>query len=321
MDKSVSPKEAAIWTFVWVSFAFIFYFILVNFGHIVHGVTDFDHLKEISAKYQLNFKIWPDDFQASLREMQNQMGTQFITGYLVEYSLSADNLFVILLIFSSFNVEEKHHKLILLWGVLGAIVLRFLFIFVGGLLINSFHFTLYLFGGFLLISGLRLLFVKEDEDKKIDTAKHPVVKFISRYFSVYPHNVKSYFFFRKKGKFYFTPLFVVLLVVEFSDLIFAVDSVPAIFGITKDPFIVFFSNIFAIMGLRSLFFLLSNLMPLFRYLKYGLALILVFIGFKMFADGWLHSIGFNHLWSLFIILGILSSSIIISLLNPKPVEN
>ena len=182
-----------------------------------------------------------------------------------------------------------------------------------------------LFIGFIMIvlaldlgvfSGLKILWTK-DEDEKMDTEKHPMVRLASKYFSVHPEYVKGKFFFKENGKKFITPLFLVLLVVEFSDLVFAVDSVPAIFSITKDPYIVFFSNIFAIMGLRSLFFLLSNIMHLFSYLKYGLGVLLAFIGVKMLFEHWFASIGFNNLISLFIILGILSGSILLSLIFPK----
>jgi tellurite resistance protein TerC len=184
------------------------------------------------------------------------------------------------------------------------------------MLIAQFHWIIYLFGAFLVFSGLKILWTK-DEDEKMDTKKHPMVRLASKYFSVHPEYVKGKFFFNENGKKFITPLFLVLLVVEFSDLVFAVDSVPAIFSVTKDPYIVFFSNIFAILGLRSLFFLLSNIMHLFSYLKYGLGVLLAFIGVKMLFEHWFASIGFNNLISLFIILGILSGSIILSMLFPK----
>ncbi len=311
----VSSKEAAAWTAVWVSCALLFWVFLRNYGQIIHGIDDMEGLKAVKEAYQLPFSI-SDNLEQTFSDYRKTISLQFITGYLIEYSLSADNLFVILLIFSSFNVPEKHYKRVLLWGVLGAIVLRFIFIFLGGALINSFSWTLYLFGGFLVYSGVMLL-IRGSEDEKIDTENHPMVKFTSRFFSVYPNFIRHYFMVKKGRKRMVTPLFVVLMVVEFSDLIFAVDSVPAIFGITRDPYIVFFSNIFAIMGLRSLFFLLSNLMPLFRYLKYGLAVILVFIGLKMFFEHQLHEIGFSHFWSLAFIGTTLSLSIALSIFMPE----
>ena len=256
------------------------------------------------------------DFASEISRYNDRISIDFLTGYFIEYSLSVDNLFVILLIFSSFAVPPVYYKKVLFWGVLGAIVLRMLFIFSGSMLIAQFHWILYLFGAFLVFSGLKILWTK-DEDEKMDTEKHPMVRLASKYFSVHPEYVKGKFFFKENGKKFITPLFLVLLVVEFSDLVFAVDSVPAIFSVTKDPYIVFFSNIFAIMGLRSLFFLLSNIMHLFSYLKYGLGVLLAFIGVKMLFEHWFASIGFNNLISLFIILGILSGSILLSMLFPK----
>jgi tellurite resistance protein TerC len=205
---------------------------------------------------------------------------------------------------------------VLFWGVIGAIILRMLFIFSGSMLIANFHWILYVFGAFLVFSGLKILWSK-DEDETMDIEKHPVVRMASKYFKLWPEYVKGKFIHKENGIKHLTPLFLVLLVVEFSDLVFAVDSVPAIFSVTKDPYIVFFSNIFAIMGLRSLFFLLSNIMHLFSYLKYGLGVLLAFIGVKMLFEHWFASIGFNNLISLMVILGILSVSILLSLLFPK----
>ncbi len=275
-----------------------------------------DQLIALAKNYQPDMDFSKGDFASEIIRYNDRISLDFLTGYFIEYSLSVDNLFVILLIFSSFSVPPVYYKKVLFWGVLGAIVLRMLFIFSGSMLIAQFHWILYIFGAFLVFSGLKILWIK-DEDEKMDTEKHPMVRLASKYFSVHPEYVKGKFFFKENGKRFITPLFLVLLVVEFSDLVFAVDSVPAIFSITKDPYIVFFSNIFAIMGLRSLFFLLSNIMHLFSYLKYGLGVLLAFIGVKMLFEHWFASIGFNNLISLFIILGILSGSILLSLIFPK----
>jgi tellurite resistance protein TerC len=275
-----------------------------------------DQLIALAKNYQPDMDFSKGDFASEIIRYNDRISLDFLTGYFIEYSLSVDNLFVILLIFSSFSVPPVYYKKVLFWGVLGAIVLRMLFIFSGSMLIAQFHWILYIFGAFLVFSGLKILWTK-DEDEKMDTEKHPMVRLASKYFSVHPEYVKGKFFFKENGKRFITPLFLVLLVVEFSDLVFAVDSVPAIFSITKDPNIVFFSNIFAIMGLRSLFFLLSNIMHLFSYLKYGLGVLLAFIGVKMLFEHWFASIGFNNLISLFIILGILSGSILLSLIFPK----
>lgn len=244
------------------------------------------------------------------------MSLEFITGYLLEYALSVDNIFVIILIFASFGVRPKYYKKVLFWGVLGAILMRFVFIFVGSALIQRFEWIIYLFGVLLVYQGGKIFF-QGDEDETIDPAKHPVVKFASKYFSVFPRYVYEHFFVKKKGKWLVTPLFVVVLIVEFTDLIFAVDSVPAVFSVTKDPYVVFFSNIFAIMGLRSMFFFLSNIMGLFRFLKYGLGVLLVFIGGKMLAHVPLEEMGFKTVYSLYVILGILAVSILASVIFPE----
>lgn len=315
-NKAVTFKNALSWTSVWVSFAMMFFLLLKQYGHLIHGIMSQDQLIALAKNYQPDMDFSKGDFASEIIRYNDRISLDFLTGYFIEYSLSVDNLFVILLIFSSFAVPPVYYKKVLFWGVLGAIVLRMLFIFSGSMLIAQFHWILYLFGAFLVFSGLKILWTK-DEDEKMDTEKHPMVRLASKYFSVHPEYVKGKFFFKENGKKFITPLFLVLLVVEFSDLVFAVDSVPAIFSITKDPYIVFFSNIFAIMGLRSLFFLLSNIMHLFSYLKYGLGVLLAFIGVKMLFEHWFASIGFNNLISLFIILGILSGSILLSLIFPK----
>lgn len=315
-NKAVTFKNALSWTSVWVSFAIMFFLLLKQYGHLIHGIMSQDQLIALAKNYQPDMDFSKGDFASEIIRYNDRISLDFLTGYFIEYSLSVDNLFVILLIFSSFAVPPVYYKKVLFWGVLGAIVLRMLFIFSGSMLIAQFHWILYLFGAFLVFSGLKILWTK-DEDEKMDTEKHPMVRLASKYFSVHPEYVKGKFFFKENGKKFITPLFLVLLVVEFSDLVFAVDSVPAIFSITKDPYIVFFSNIFAIMGLRSLFFLLSNIMHLFSYLKYGLGVLLAFIGVKMLFEHWFASIGFNNLISLFIILGILSGSILLSLIFPK----
>ena len=315
-NKAVTFKNAFAWTSVWVSFAIMFFLFLKQYGHLIHGIISQDQLIALAKNYQPDMDFSKGDFASEISRYNDRISIDFLTGYFIEYSLSVDNLFVILLIFSSFAVPPVYYKKVLFWGVLGAIILRMLFIFSGSMLIAQFHWILYLFGAFLVFSGLKILWTK-DEDEKMDTEKHPMVRLASKYFSVHPEYVKGKFFFKENGKKFITPLFLVLLVVEFSDLVFAVDSVPAIFSVTKDPYIVFFSNIFAIMGLRSLFFLLSNIMHLFSYLKYGLGVLLAFIGVKMLFEHWFASIGFNNLISLFIILGILSGSIILSMLFPK----
>lgn len=317
----VQFKEAAIWSAIWVSLSIAFYFFIKNYGYLIHGITDFARLQEVQAKYADHVQLIPGNFERSLQLFQNNMALEYITGYLVEYSLSADNIFVFILIFASFGVRERYYKKILVWGILGAIVLRFVFIFVGSALLQRFEWIMFVFGAFLVYTGVRLFFEKEG-DEQIDTKNHPVVKFVSKYFNVYRRNVIDHFFVRRKhdNKLFVTPLFIVVVVVAFTDLIFAVDSIPAIFSITKDPYIVFFSNVFAIMGLRSMFFFLSSIMSQFRFLKVGLAVLLTFIGVKMLADHYLEKLGFQPVYSLYIIIAILAVSILASWLIPEKKE-
>ncbi len=314
--QQVSFTNAIAWTGVWITFSIMFFLFLRQFGHFVHGISSQEELVAIARQYQPDLKFQSAVFAENLSQYNSRISLDYLTGYFIEYSLSVDNLFVILLIFDSFNVSSTYYKKILLWGVIGAIVLRMVFIFSGSMLIASFHWILYIFGVFLIFSGIKIL-LSGNQDKKMDVEKHPIVRFTSKYFSVWPEYVRGKFIHKHNGKNHLTPLFIVLLVVEFSDLVFAVDSVPAIFSVTQDPYIVFFSNIFAIMGLRSLFFLLSNTMHLFTYLKYGLGLLLAFIGLKMLFEHWFDEIGFNNVISLIVILGILSGSILLSILFPK----
>jgi len=321
----VSFREAALWSLTWITVAIVFYLIIRNYGHIIHGITSFEELKAVIAKYSSHqgaIKIDPNSYQQSLENYRHTIALEYITGYLLEYSLSVDNIFVIILIFVSFKVNESYYKKVLFWGILGAIVMRFLFIFLGSALIQNEvigKWIFYIFGGFLLFSGAKMFFDGSD-DEAIETDKHPIVRLASRYFSVFPRYVGDRFFIRRYGRIQITPLFVVLLIIEFTDLIFAVDSVPAVFGVTKDPYIVFFSNIFAILGLRSMFFFLSNIMHMFHYLKLGLSFLLIFIGGKMLVHDWLISIGFKSYYSLIVILLILGTSIGASLLFPQKKE-
>ncbi len=312
----VSMREAGIMTMIWVSLSIGFYFFIMFFGDLIHGINDMDHLKEIIQLHHHPVNVDGLDFDSALQSYRNNLSLEYITGYLIEYALSIDNLFVMLLIFMSFRVRRKNYKKVLFWGILGAVIMRFVFIFFSSALIHRFDWILYVFGAFLLFTGVRM-FLSRHEEEKMEVSKHPVVRFASKYFRIYPHFVKDHFFIRKAGKVFLTPLFLVVLVVEFSDVIFAVDSVPAIFSITKDPYIVFFSNIFAILGLRSLFFLLSGFMNKFRYLKPGLAVLLFVIGLKLIFEDYLHDIGFTTLHSLLLIGGILFMSVFLSLTIPE----
>jgi tellurite resistance protein TerC len=313
----VSFKEAGFWSGAWVLLAIIFYVFLGYNGAMVHGIQDVDGLKAVQQAYAPHIDLGTGSFAEQLSIFQNNLSLEFITGYLVEYSLSADNVFVFILIFNSFGVQKRYYKKILVWGILGAIVLRLIFIFLGAALLQKFDWIIYLFGAFLVYTGVKILLSKEHEEE-INPGDHPVVKLLSKYFNVYKRNVIGRFFVRMKtGKLYITPIFVIVVVIAFTDILFAVDSIPAIFSISKDPYIVFFSNVFAVMGLRSLFFFLSSLMGLFRFLPMGLGVLLSFVGLKMIGHHYLEMWGFGTLASLGVILGILSVSIGLSLLFPE----
>lgn len=238
---SVSMKEALTWTGVWVAISMLFNgFIYFQFGE--------------------------------------ELAVQFLTGYLIEKSLSVDNIFVIIMIFSYFQVPSEYQHKVLFLGILGALVMRAIFIFAGIELIHSFHWLIYIFGGFLVITGFKMLVSKETP---IDPGKNFFVKILRRVIPVTDDYVGDKFFTRRNGALLATPLFLALLVIEGTDLIFAVDSIPAILAISEEPFIVYTSNIFAILGLRSLYFALSGIEKYFKYLKYGLAVILIFVAAKM----------------------------------------
>jgi len=271
---TVKVKEALIWSAIWITLALVF---------------------NVGIYYTLG----------------QQKALEFLTGYVVEKSLSIDNLFVFILLFGFFKVESKLQHRVLFWGVLGAIVLRAIFIFAGVALINQFHWIIYIFGAFLVYTGIKMLF--EDDDKEVHPDKNPVVKWVKRIYPVASNDEKGSFFRRIDKKLHITPLFIVLLLIEVSDLIFAVDSIPAILSISNDTYIVFTSNIFAIMGLRSLYFAVSEVMGLFRYLKFGLAAILAFVGIKMCISS-IYEIPISV--SLLFILGTVTISILLSKLIP-----
>jgi len=316
----VTFREAGFWTGMWVLLAIAFYIFLGYNGAMVHGITDMTSLKAVQQAYASHIDLGDGSFSEALAIFQNNLSLEFITGYLVEYSLSADNVFVFILIFNSFGVQKRYYKKILVWGILGAIVLRLIFIFLGAALLQKFDWIIYVFGAFLVYTGVKILF-SSGEEEHIEPGEHPVVKILSKYFNVYKRNVIGRFFVRlKTGKLYMTPLFVIVVVIAFTDILFAVDSIPAIFSISKDPYIVFFSNVFAVMGLRSLFFFLSSLMGLFRFLPMGLGVLLSFVGGKMLAHSKLEEWGFGTLSSLGVIIGILTISILLSVLFPEKKE-
>lgn len=272
----ITLKEALAWSGVWIAVALIFNcFVFAQFGRT--------------------------------------KALEFLTGYLIEYSLSVDNIFVFILIFSFFSVKPQYQHKILFWGILGALIMRGIFIFAGVALINKFHWIVIIFGGFLIFSGIKMLFQKEEIS--VEPEKNGLVRLFRKFLPVTETLHNDSLIIRQNKKLYATPLFLVLLVIESTDLIFAVDSIPAVLAISQDTFIVYTSNIFAILGLRSLYFAVSGIMGYFRYLKVGLAIVLAFVGFKMLAS-YIH-LEIPILLSLAIIISILLISILASVIIKK----
>jgi len=246
------------------------------------------------------------------REMANLKATEFLTGYLIEKSLSVDNVFVFLMIFSYFAVPAEYQKRALIIGVIGAIILRAIMILIGAWLIAKFHWILYLFGLFLLVTGIKMLIFA---DKKPDLEKNPILKWMRGHMAITKEFHGERFTFMKDGVRWYTPLFIVLVLIAVTDVVFAVDSIPAIFAITKDPFIVMTANIFAILGLRALYFLLADMADRFHLLSYGLAFVLIFVGTKMLIADFYKVPVF---WALGVVGVILTVSVILSLATAKP---
>jgi tellurite resistance protein TerC len=316
----VSLREALVWTGVWIGMALLFWLFIALRAEWIHGITTFEQLQHFNTVHNHGLKLDPAaGFEAGLKAYRHAMSLEYLTGYLIEKALSVDNIFVMIMIFLSFRVDPKYYHKILFWGIVGAVVMRFGFIFTAAALISRFAWVLWIFGGILVFSGIRMFFDKDDGDETRDMKKHPLVRFISRRFRMTRSDYGGRFFVKLRRHRYITPLFLVLMVIESSDVIFAVDSIPAIFSVTLDPYIVFFSNIFAILGLRSLFFVLSGVMDKFHYLKTGLAVLLTFIGAKMLLHGIFHiSIGTGA--SLIVVVGILLLSVVLSLVFPKKHE-
>lgn len=245
-----------------------------------------------------------------------EAAVQYFSAYLTEYALSVDNIFVILLILKYFRVNEDYHHKVLFWGILGAIVFRAVFIFVSGLLIHQFKWILYIFGVFLIYSGIRIYF--EDGDEKIEPEKNPILKLCRRYLPITRDERGGQFVVRDNGKLFFTPLFLVIVLIETTDLIFAMDSIPAAFAITTNEFLIYTSNIFAVMGLRAMFFLLAGIIDKFYLLQKGLSIILFFIGAKMLLEIW--HIDVSAYLSFTVIIATLILSIIFSVLIPRKSE-
>jgi len=278
----ISVREAGIWTAVWVSLALIF----------AGGVFAF---------------------------AGQQKAIEFATGYVIEYALSVDNVFVFVLLFTYFRVPAAYQHRVLFWGILGALIMRGSLILIGSALIERFTWIIYIFGLFLIFTGLKMaLNLNNDEEEEVHPENNIVVRIFRRFMPVSkePHGPK--FFVKEAGRWAATPLFIVLLIVESTDLIFAVDSIPAIFGVSHDPFIIYTSNVFAILGLRSLYFLLSGIMDKFHYLKVGLSVILTFVGVKMLLSHTAYAIKIEY--SLVIIVGVLVTSVIASLIRSSRLE-
>ncbi|CUU10282.1 tellurite resistance protein TerC [Candidatus Kryptobacter tengchongensis] len=271
----VKFKEAIIWSVVWIVLALIFN-LLVYFWH------------------------------------GTQAAVEFLTGYLIEKSLSVDNIFVFLMIFTYFGVKPMYQHKVLFWGILGAIIMRAIFIFAGITLIKIFHTIRDVCGSFLVFTGVKMALQK---DREIHPERNPVLKVFRRLFKITPNYVDGKFFVKEGKRLIATPLFVVLLVVESTDVVFAVDSIPAIIAITRDPFIVYTSNIFAILGLRALYFAIAGFVKLFRYFKYGLSVVLVFIGVNMLISDFYK---IPTVFALIVVFSIITISILASILIPEP---
>jgi tellurite resistance protein TerC len=274
----VSAKEALVWSFVWFSLALMF----------------------CGALW-----VWLD--HTSGRAIADAKTMEYLTGYLLEKTLAMDNIFVFVMLFSYFAVPIEYQKRVLVYGVLGAIVLRALMIMLGAWLIAEFHWVLYVFGAFLLITGIKMFIFA---DKEPNLAKNPLLTWLKKHMRITDSYHGDKFWVTKNGVRWFTPMFLVLILVEFSDVIFAMDSIPAIFAITSDPFIVFTSNIFAILGLRALYFLLADMADRFHLLKYGLAVVLMFVGTKMLIVEWFK---IPVAVSLAVVIAVLGISILLSL--------
>lgn len=313
----VSIREAGTWTAVWITLALAFSAFLWFKGDMVHGISSFSDLQAVASRYAPHLKLDANNFEASLQQYRHYMTISYISGYLIEKTLSVDNLFVMMMIFTSFGVGKNEYQHVLNWGILGAIVLRFIFIFLGAAIISRFDWVLLLFGGILIYSGVKM-FLQRNKKEEIDVDKNPIVRLLSKTGRIDTQFEGDHFFIRKDGRWLLTPLFVTVLVIEFSDLIFAFDSIPAVFSVSLDPYVVFFSNIFAILGLRAMFFLLAAIADRFRYLKTGVCVLLLFIGAKMLIH---EVVEIDAVTSLVVIITVLVVSIGASLLVPQKESN
>ncbi len=292
----VSVKEAAIWSVIWIALALCF-----NYG-LYHYV-----LMKVGETPSLQATFGP------AKEVAERLALEFLTGYVVEKSLSVDNIFVFVVVFSFFGIPNKYQHRVLFYGILGALFFRAIFIALGSVLMQ-YEWIVWFFGGFLILTGVKIFFAP---DKPLDPDKNPIIRLLKKMLPVTQNLEGQSFFVRREGRLFATPLFVALVFVELTDIVFAVDSVPAIFAITSEPFIVFTSNVFAILGLRALYFLLAGVMDKFYLLKYGLGVVLIFVGLKMV---WLNNMfggKFPIGWSLGIIGSVIGLSVLLSFLFPK----
>lgn len=300
--------------------------LLIIFGIIIVGflVLDLGYFNRKAHKISANSAFLQTLFWIGLALlyavpiflfMSKDLGVQFLSAYVTEKMLSVDNLFVILLIFNFFKIEEKYQHSVLFWGIIGAVVFRAIFILAGALIVDKFHWILYLFGAILIYTGFKLFFEKKEHH--VNYHDNFIIKFARKFlpFTTKEHNGK--FFLRENGKLHATVLFMAILIVESTDIVFAIDSIPAAFSISQSPFILFTSNVFAIMGLRALFFLIEAVMHKFHHLQKGLSFILIFVGAKMVGD--LFHLHVSSMASFFTIMGILAASLLASVWFPKKI--
>lgn len=290
----VSFKEAGAWTVVWISLALIFNILFYKYSY---------HLFSTDPRF-----LGLEGFDAL--EQAKSSALEFLTGFVVEKSLAVDNIFIFAVVFNYFAIPKIYQHRILFWGIIGALIFRGIFIALGSVLLQ-YHWLVILFGGLLILTGIKMFFAGTE---KVDLEENLLIKLLKKLFRITPKIEGQNFFVRKSGLLYVTPLFVALIFLELTDIIFAVDSVPAIFALTKEPLIVFTSNIFAIMGLRSMYFMLAGVMDRFIYIKYGLASVLIFVGLKMVYLNNLFGGKFPITWSLGIITGLIGGSILLSIL-------
>lgn len=327
--QDVSMKSALTWTVIWITSAMLFaaaiYFQLIDAGGTLADLQGPPVAGAHEAAAHADPRLPAPDVPApkltpaEATQLAHENALLFITGYLLEEMLSVDNLFVFVLIFQFFRVPSIYQRTVLYWGILGAIAFRAIFIALGMQLVQRFSWTLYIFGAFLIYTGIKLMLKDDDDD--IQPEKNIIFRMFRRLFRITTDYHGKKFVIRENGKLFATPLLLVLFIVETTDIVFAVDSIPAIFGVTQNPFIIYTSNVFAIMGLRSMYFALAGLMQQFHYLKYGLSIILTYVGVKMVAEHYNHAWKMRPVWSLLIIVSILVGCVVVSWIYPPKEEH